>query len=617
MKLLLRDNCFSSVATAISFSQDLKQQTDIVRIIGDYVRLKKDGAQNFSGLCPFHKEKSPSFKVHATRQFFHCFGCGEKGDVFTFVQKIENITFPEAVRRVAEKMGVPVPKQGYSGPGEALEAKQRGVLLDLHEKSCAFFEEQLRRPEGARAREYLAGRGLPEETLRRFRIGFAPDSGFLLRDRLRGVADEENLKASGLFSWKQDEATSEGRPGATGSTSGTGSVSNLYSKFRNRVMFPICNEQGKVIAFTGRTLDPNEKSGPKYLNSPETPIYSKGKVLFNLDKAKEAIRHLTYAILVEGNVDCISVFEAGFKNVIATSGTAFSEMQVRLLGRFTKQVVVNFDPDTAGATATERSLAMLVEEDFKIKVLTLEPGFDPDLFIRRKGVAAYRQALSEAPDYFPYLISRAATMFPVKTPDGKAKAVNYLLPHIKRVPLAIVRDELANNVAQRFGIDSALVRQELRHAATNRSAEFKAPPEQPVSEVEKILVRLLAPGSAEFQDLRAAATDLLLEEALIEGLPAQTLLEWLLSPIDSSAASDTDQRLLASILMKESDELTQELVESAVEALRRRKLERRRRELSALLADAERKNDALAMSSLLQEKLAIDQALRRIDNPMQ
>ena len=618
------------MATAISFSQDLKQQADIVRIIGDYVRLKKAGAQNFVGLCPFHKEKSPSFSVHATRQFFHCFGCGEKGDVFTFVQKIENITFPEAIRRVAEKMGVPVPKQGYSGPGEALEAKQRGVLLDLHEKACAFFDEQLRRPEGARVREYLAGRGLSEETLRRFRIGFAPDSGFVLRDRLRGIADEETLKASGLFSWKQEESDGNTRPGsgsppvpaggvkaASASTSGAGSTSNLYSKFRNRVMFPICNEQGKVIAFTGRTLDPNEKSGPKYLNSPETPIYSKGKVLFNLDKAKEAIRHLTYAILVEGNVDCISVFEAGFKNVIATSGTAFSETQVRLLGRFTKQVVVNFDPDTAGATATERSLAMLVEEDFKIKVLTLEPGFDPDLFIRRKGVAAYRQALSEAPDYFPYLISRAAAMFPVKTPDGKAKAVNYLLPHIKRVPQAIVRDELANNVAQRFGIDSALVRQELRHAATNRSAEFKAPPEPQISEAEKIMVRLLAPGSAELEELRSAATGILLEEALIEGLPAQTLLEWLLSPMEGSAASDTEQRLLASILMKENDELTQELVESAVEALRRRKLERRKRELSALLVEAERKNDALTMSGLLQEKLAIDQALRRIDNPIQ
>lgn len=580
------------MATATTFSQDLKQQADIVRIIGDYIPLKKAGAQNFTGLCPFHKEKSPSFSVHATRQFFHCFGCGVSGDVFAFVQKIENITFPEAVRRVAEKMDIPVPRQSYSGPGEALEARQRAALLEMHEKACAFFEEQLRRPEGARAREYLGGRGLSEETLRRFRIGYAPDSGFLLRDRLRGMADDELMKLSGLMSQKQEE-------------------SSLYSKFRNRVMFPICNEQGKVIAFTGRTLDANEKSGPKYLNSPETPIYSKGRVLFNLDKGKEAIRHLGYAILVEGNVDCISVFTAGFQNVIATSGTAFSEAQVRLLSRFTKQAVVNFDPDTAGAAATERSLSMLIEEEFDIKVLTLESGFDPDLFIRRKGAKAYADALMQAPKYFPYLIGRAIAAFPVKTPEGKAKAVNYLLPYIRRVPQAIVRDELANDVAQRLGIDSALVRQELRHAATNRGAAFKAPANPQIGEAEKIVVRLLAPGaSPELDELRAAAANVLSTEELIDGLPAQTLLEWLLSPMEGSIGSDSDQGLLARILMQESDEITQELVESAIEALRRRKMERRKRELNTNIAEAERKNDVATLAVLLQEKVAIEKALR-------
>ena len=546
--------------------------------------------------------------MHATRQFFHCFGCGVSGDIYTFVQKIENITFPEAVRRVAEKMDIPVPRQTYSGPGEALEAKQRGVLLDMHEKTCAFFEEQLRRPEGARAREYLADRGLSEETLRRFRIGYAPDSGFLLRDRLRGMADEEFLKLSGLMSWKLDETQSHNQTQTTASS--PASPSPLYSKFRNRVMFPICNEQGKVIAFTGRTLDTNEKSGPKYLNSPETPVYSKGRVLFNLDKAKDAIRHLGYAILVEGNVDCISVFTAGFQNVIASSGTAFSEAQVRLLSRFTKQVVVNFDPDTAGAAATERSLSMLIEEEFDIKVLTLEPGFDPDLFIRRKGAKSYAEALMQSPKYFPYLIGRAINTFPVRTPEGKAKAVNYLLPYIRRVPQAIVRDELANDVAQRLGIDSALLRQELRHAATNRGVAIKPPGDPQISEAEKIIVRLLAPGAPELYELRHAAVDVLAAEELIEGLPAQTLLESLLSPLEGSTGSESDQRLLAQILMRESDEMTQELVESAIEALRRRKMERRKRELNTNIAEAERKNDAGALTALLQEKLAIEKALR-------
>jgi len=296
-----------------SFSDTVKQQADIVRVVGDYIKLKKSGTQNFTGLCPFHDEKTPSFSVHATRQFYHCFGCGASGDVFTFVQKLESVTFPEAVRAVAQKIGIPLPKASFSGPAEAQEARLRAALLDAHERACIFFEEQLQRPEGARAREYLTGRGVNEEAIRTFRIGFAPESGFLLRDRLRPGFDEEIMRASGLFSWKQEAGQPE---------KGSGASALLYSKFRNRIMFPISSESGKVIAFTGRTLETGDRAGPKYLNSPETPIYSKSRVLFNLDRAREAIRKLDYAILVEGQMDCISVFAAGFHNVIASSGTA-------------------------------------------------------------------------------------------------------------------------------------------------------------------------------------------------------------------------------------------------------------------------------------------------------
>src|SRR6266704_1577015 len=194
------------MANAGDFAYTLKQQADIVRVVGDYVKLKKAGAQNFSELLPFHSEKTPSFSVHATRQFFHCFGCGASGDVFSFVQKIENITFPEAVRAIAQKLNIPLPKASYSSPAEAREAKLRTALLEIHERACVFFQEQLRKPEGARAREYLAGRGLDEATIADFRIGYAPDSGFLLRDRLRGEFDEEVLRESGLFSWKQEDS---------------------------------------------------------------------------------------------------------------------------------------------------------------------------------------------------------------------------------------------------------------------------------------------------------------------------------------------------------------------------------------------------------------------------
>ncbi len=498
------------------FAYTLKQQADIVRIVGEYITLRKAGAQNFSGLCPFHQEKTPSFSVHASRQFFHCFGCGASGDVFSFVQKIENITFPEAVRLIADKLKIPMPKMSFSSPEEERAARMRGGLIDIHERACAFFQEQLRKPEGATAREYLASRGITPAVIAEFRMGFAPDSGFLLRDALRGQWSEELLRESGLFSWKDKSqlpvvssqlpetagGTDSPSPSAPGEGTAVGSgalrtdnrqLATIYSKFRNRVMFPICNETGKVIAFTGRTLSTDEKAGPKYLNSPETPIYSKSRVLFNLDKAREAIRKLDYAILVEGQMDCISVYTAGFHNVIASSGTAFTELQARLIGRFTKNVVINFDPDTAGAAAAERSLGLLVSEDFQIKVLTLEAGFDPDLYIRRKGAAAYGEALGQSRKYFDYLIERAQSQFPVRTPEGKVKALNSLLPHIQRVPSRIVRDELANEISHRLGIDSAVLRQELRHAAGARSSpRVGAAGSSALADAERVLLRALA-----------------------------------------------------------------------------------------------------------------------------
>jgi DNA primase len=649
------------------FAYTVKQQADIVRIIGDYVKLKKAGAQNFSGLCPFHGEKTPSFSVHATRQFYHCFGCGVSGDVFSFVQKIENITFPESIRLVAQKLGIPLPKASYSTPGEAKEARLRGQLLDVHERAVAFFQECLRRPEGARTREYLLGRGLNDEMIAKFRIGYAPDSGFLLRDRLKGEFSEEVLRESGLFSWKQDDGrqTSDPRPqpdpGAPslsvrsldgqGGDFDSGSATepsprsevrgptsaSMYSKFRNRVMFPISSEAGKVIAFTGRTLATDEKSGPKYLNSPETPIYSKSRVLFNLDLAKEWIKKFDYAILVEGQMDCISVFAAGFQNVIASSGTAFTELQAKLLGRFSKNVVVNFDPDTAGAKATERTLSLLIVEEFQIKVLTLEQGFDPDLYIRRKGKDAYGEALRHSQKYFDYLIERARTQFPIRSAEGKHKAVNYLLPHIQRVPSRIMRDELAQEIAQKLQVDSAVLRQELRHAASTRSTSaVKAPAEAQVTEAEKVLIRALASarqiqtteehistrdGAEEEFDPARQAQFVLRNEGLHLGLATEALAECLLnaSPeapdIVQIPASEPDRRMLAAILLKEEEDLTAEVLEAAVRALRRVHLRRRQEEVQRELKKPGLAADKDRLRLLLAELERISRALRDPSQP--
>ena len=615
------------------FAYSVKQQADIVRIVGEYIKLRKSGAQNYTGICPFHNEKTGSFSVHATRQFYHCFGCGVSGDVFSFVQKIENITFPEAVRAVAQKLGIAMPKMQFSSPQEAREARQRTVLLDLNETACTWFQEQLRKPEAAAAREYLKSRGLNEKAIELFRIGYAPESGFLLRDRLKGEADEEALRESGLFSWKETQGPSTPplRGSAQDDTSkGNASKAAIYSKFRNRIMFPICNESGKVIAFTGRTLSTDEKAGPKYLNSPETAIYSKSRVLYNLHHAKEWIRKFEYVILVEGQMDCISVYSAGFQNVIASSGTAFTEFQVKLLKRFASKIVVNFDPDTAGAAAAERSLGMLVGEDFEIKVLSLEQGFDPDLYVRKKGADAYKQALGKSQRYFDYLVERARAQFPVRTPEGKAKAVNYLLPHIQRVPSRIVRDELATEIANKLQIDSAVLRQELKHVATARSAMKVTPPkETAISDSERLLIRALATAgdlghdpvsSREGQDLdfepARQAHFALVNEQLHVGLRTEVLLSALLKALDEGAdpmsleLSETDRTHLAESLMKEDEEITAELLESALESLRRRKDEARLRQLKEQIADAERKNEQARMMQLIQEKLLLDRRLR-------
>src|ERR1039458_6876658 len=653
------------------FKETVKAQADIVRVIGDYIKLKKAGASNYSGLCPFHGEKTPSFSVHVTRQFYHCFGCGVSGDVFSFVQKIENITFPEALRLVAQKLGIPLPKATYSSPAEANAARLRAQLLDAQERAAVFFQDCLKRPEGARAREYLAGRGLDKETMTSFRIGYAPDSGFLLRDRLAGEFSEEVLRESGLFSWKQEGRppaepalsevergvrrpdNSEGRDAGdeqqvshgltpvrndkteendspeTGSRKPEAAV--VYTKFRNRVMFPIANDAGKIIAFTGRTLATDEKAGPKYLNSPETGIYSKSRVLFNLDHAKEAIRKLDYAILVEGQMDCISVYAAGFHNVIASSGTAFTEIQGKLLGRFSKNVVVNFDPDTAGAKATERTLGLLVEEEFQIKVLTLEQGFDPDLYIRRKGRDAYAAALKSSQKYFDYLIDRARSHFPVRSSEGKVKAVNYLLPHIQRVPSRIVRDELGQEIAQKLGIDSAVLRQELRHVAAERSAAtVKARAVPQATDAERILIRALASarqmqpgehvsardGAEEEFDPARQAQYAFQSEGLHRGLATESLVEALLNAgaevadVMEVPCSDSERRMLASILLEEDEELSAERLEGAVRALRRIHLRRRQEQVQRELKKPGVSDDKERMKELLLEVERLSRALR-------
>jgi DNA primase len=588
------------------FAQTVKQQADIVKVIEGYIRLRKSGAQNYSGLCPFHKEKTPSFSVHAVRQFYHCFGCQASGDVFSFVGKIENVPFPEAVRIVAGKCGIPLPKREFSSPEEAAGARLRAKLFELHETATLWFEDQLRSPEGAVAREYLAGRGLTPEGIKTFRIGYAPDSFNAMRDRLSGMADNETLRASGLFSAKEQ---------------GDGSLGPIYDRFRKRVIFPICNESGRVIAFTARTLETGDKAGAKYINSPETPLYSKSLVLFNLDKARSAIRQMEFALLVEGQMDCISVYLRGIQNVIATSGTAFTEQQVAILKRHTSQVVVNFDPDAAGSNAAEKSIALLTEEGFTIKIVTLDGGLDPDRYIRERGVEAYTAAIRGAQRQADYLIERARTAFPGASPEQKGKAMNFLLPHIRRMPEKLARDQFAADAAQKLGIDSAIMREELRQAALRRRDHIDAKATA-LTEVERVLLRALAIDDPEFERSRRLAAEALAQQPTwFEHLGAFSALQALAGrlardPMD--VVEDEAQRaLLAETLLAETKPPEESEVHSAIQEIHERAIVRRQRELRTLIAEAERRGDHAELALLTQQKLDLDRALRQLHNPAQ
>jgi DNA primase len=584
------------------FSESVKQQADIVRVIGEYITLKKSGAQRYSGLCPFHGEKTPSFSVNVAQQFYYCFGCHVSGDVFKFVQEIDKVSFPEAVKVVAQKCGIALPKREFSSPEEAAESRLRGRLLELYEQATLWFEEQLKSPEGARAREYLTGRGLKPETIAKFRIGYAPEGFGGLRDRLAGGATPEVLRTSGLFRFKEQE-----------DQNGNKSAGRLYDYFRKRIAFPICNEGGRVIAFTARALDSDEPR--KYMNSPETPLYSKGQVLFNLDKARQAIRQQNMAVLVEGQMDCISVFAAGVTPVLATSGTAFTELQARLLRRYTTRLVVNFDPDTAGTSATEKSIALLTEEGFEVRVVTLEGGLDPDRFVRERGIQAYAEALKTAVRHTDYLIERARTLFPVRTPQGKVEAVNFLLPHIRRMPNPIVRDEFAQDVAQKLAIDSALLRQELKQAATKRQGQISAMKMSNLSECERVLVRALA-GPLEGETFQRAATAMANEAEHFDGLGIFTTLEELagrqgMDPLEA-VTQPTARTMVAQLLMRESEPVTGHELEPALATLEQHFVQHRQRRIRGAIAEAERKGDLAGVTALMTERMELDRRLREL-----
>jgi DNA primase len=566
------------MAEAGSFADRVKQQADIVRVVGEYVRLKKSG-QNFTGLCPFHSEKTPSFAVHPVKQIYHCFGCGAGGDVFKFVMEMDKITFPESVRAVAEKCGIAIPKARERTPEERRETQLRSGLVELHREAAAFFVQQLNTtPEGRAAKAYLLDRGLDSEAMARFGIGFAPSGGEALLRAMNAKYAEKVLVSSGLFSLPAGQA---GRDQS--------GPERLFDRFRRRVMFPIANESGKIVAFGGRALGDDL---PKYLNSPETPIYTKSSVLYHLDRAKEALRQRDFAVLVEGYMDAIAVARAGISNVVASCGTSLTEPQVKLMSRFTRRVIVNYDPDTAGQAATERSLAILLEQGAEVRVLALPGGKDPDSFIRTEGAAAYAKLLAEAPPYVDYLISRARKM-DLATAEGKLRAVNFLLPYVQRIPDRILRSEWATRIAQQLRIEEPVLRESMRKAANERRSEVKARPEL-VGRAGKPAERRLVQMLIEADEFRSQLAQEILAGELHLGLEGERILALLVEACVSGSRPDAaalataleerDRRLLFEIAFESAAPPTWEEAESCLAVLRRRRAEE---ELAAVQQEIE------------------------------
>jgi DNA primase len=572
----------------MDFVEQVKSSVDIVKVVGEYVRLRKAGGSRYIGLCPFHNEKTPSFGVHPVHQFYKCFGCGEGGDVLKFIQKIDGLSFWEALKLLAERNGIPMPKRAeYSDP----ETRQRAGVYQANEIAMQAFRDQLRGPAGAEARAYLHKRGVSPEIAEQFGIGYADGSGrWLLRVLQQHSFSNEQLADCGLAGRRDD--------------------GSFYDRFRNRLMFPIHNETGKVIAFGGRALDPGEQA--KYLNSPETAIYKKSNVLYNLHRAKDGIRKNDRTLLVEGYMDVIGVWAAGIKEVVATCGTALTPQQIKSMKRHSSRIVVNFDPDAAGESAAERSIALLLDEGMQVRILELDAELDPDEYCKERGADAYRARMEAAKDYFTWLADRRRDQFGAGA-EGKIAWLKSMLPDIGKVSDRIERLVIANEVASYIGISERQVLEEFRKAVNGRRPEMARTPAAPLSANEKLLLRLLVSNPDAPGELVPALKGI----AAIRRAPTRRIFETVISMHDASARigfselherlQEEDQALLsAAVLIAEADEgaLSPEQGMACLRSLEAMDMEERRSALKLKIKEAERAGnleEALRLSAELNQ----------------
>jgi DNA primase len=457
--------------------EQIAAANDIVEVIGAYFPLKRAGA-NFKALCPFHQEKTPSFHVSPQRQTFHCFGCGVGGSVFRFVMEYEHVDFPASVRKLAARVGIPIVEERGAGD-EDRQHEARRTLLKLHAEAAEWFHENLLKKEFAQsAREYLKQRGVDRQVAKNWQLGFAPDTwdAFLKWALDRGYSRSQLLQ-SGLVKPRDED-----RP-----------ESEVYDRFRGRIMFPICNDVGEVIAFSGRLLQ-SDVEAAKYLNSPETPLFRKGNVLFGLHKTKRGLIEANCAIVCEGQLDLIALFEAGITNVVAPQGTAFTEGQARILKRFVDEVVLCFDADEAGQKAAERSLDALLQNDLIVRIVDMPPGQDPDSLIRRDGKEEFEKRVAAARDFFDHWIEREVAIVDLSSLGAKMQLARRLAETVSHVHDSLMRGEVVSKVSARLGVPASDFEKLLSARARDRTPtpERKKSPAAPAPPHDVAMLCLLA-----------------------------------------------------------------------------------------------------------------------------
>lgn len=580
----------------MDFAQHVKSSVDIVGVLGEYVRLRKQGPDRFVGLCPFHTEKTPSFSVHQGLQIYKCFGCGKGGDVFSFLMELQGLSFYEALKTLAEQHGIPMPRRQFGELSDE-ESRRRTALYRMHEIAQEVFQKQLQRPQGAQALEYTRRRSLSAEVIAEFGLGYAAARSRLTDQFHREGLPDKHIEESGLVSRSRD---------------GTG----FYDRFRDRLTFPISNENGRIVAFGARALAADQQ--PKYLNSAETPIYKKSSVLYNLQRAKVSMRKENRVILVEGYMDVIGVHAAGFPSVVAICGTSLTSEQVRALRRHVELVVVNFDSDSAGKNAAQRSIDLLLQEGLSVRVLTLPDGLDPADFCQKYGPDAYRERLESAPDYYIWLADRAREQFDMHTSDGRVGAFRFLMPSIHLLPDKLKRASLADELANHLAIPPGLVLEQFRRAATERrSAALDTATTDALSPGENLLLKLFLKSPGARQEMLNGVAEISASEDLSSAkiFEALRVVESSEEPFQYAAVEgrleEKDRKLLSKIVFEEdAHSCSLDDGRQACAALRVRSWERRYRSVRRQIAEAEKSGDRREALRFLQFKTKLERERR-------